>query len=62
MYKKRYDLKELDKVIKEEIGKGREFIELEELLFGISFEPLDVNMFYIKNVKHRLRYEREIRN
>lgn len=61
MYKKRYNLKELQKIIKE-LQKSYNYVDLEKLLFEIGYDPLDVNMFYIKEIKHRVRYERETNN
>jgi hypothetical protein len=58
-YKKRYNLKELEKIIKELIENGRSYMDFGDLLFEIDFDPLDVNMFWVKNIKFRVRYERE---
>lgn len=58
-YKKRYNLKELGKIIQEQIEKGRSYMDIEELLFEIFYDPLDVNMFWTKNIKFRVRYDRE---
>ena len=58
-YKKRYNLKELKKTIQEQIEKGRVYMDFEDLLFEIFYDPLDVNMFWVKNIKFRLRYDRE---
>jgi hypothetical protein len=57
-YKKRYNLKELQKIIKT-LQERKKFMDLEDLLFEIGYDPLDVNIFYVKNIKHRIRYERE---
>jgi len=58
MDNKRYNLKKLQ----EEIGlliteKNKKFMSFEELLFEIGFDTQDVNKFYIKHIKHRIRYE-----
>ena len=58
-YKKRYNLIELQEIINQLIEQGIRFIEFEQLLIEIGFDPLDINLFYITNIKHRLRYERE---
>ena len=42
-YKKRYNLKELEKIIQEQIKKGRKYMDLEDLLFEIGYDFLDVN-------------------
>lgn len=41
--------------------KKKIFIDFEDLFYEIGFDPLDINEFYTKNIKHRLRYEREVR-
>jgi hypothetical protein len=58
-YLKRYNLKELQKTLNQLIEKNIKFINIDDLLFEIDFDPLDINTFYIKYIKHRLRYERE---
>ena len=60
-YKKRYNLKELEKIIQGQLKKGRKYMDLEDLLFEIEYDMLDVNMFYVTQVKHRIRYEREVK-
>ena len=57
MYSKRYNLKSLAEEINNLIKDGNKFIEIETLLFAIGFDMKDVNIFYIKHVKHRMRYE-----
>lgn len=57
-YSKRYNLKTLSEQIDELILSGNEFIELEDLLFEIGFDLLDINKFFTKHVKHRMRYDR----
>jgi hypothetical protein len=59
MYKKRYSLEEIKKVINEQIKQGKKFLNIEGLLTEIGFDVLDINEFYIKNVRHHFRYERE---
>ena len=59
-YKKRYNLKELKKIIRE-LQKSYNYVDLEKLLFEIGYDPLDVNLFYVTQIKHRIRYERESR-
>lgn len=58
-YKKRYNLKKIQKTIQKQIEKGRKYIDFEGLLFEIFYDPLDVNMFWVKNIKFRIRYDRE---
>lgn len=57
MESKRYNLKTLIDEINELILSGKKFVELEDLLFEIGFDMKDVNKFYVKHVKHRMRYE-----
>ena len=57
MDNKRYNLKTLSEQINELILSGRQFIETEDLLFEIGFDMKDINKFYVKHVKHRIRYE-----
>jgi hypothetical protein len=57
MYNKRYNLKTLSEKINELISSGKQFIEIEDLLFEIGFDMKDINKFYVKHVKHRMRYE-----
>lgn len=59
MYNKRYNLKTLLDHINELIASDKKFIELEELLFEIGFDMKDINKFYIKHVKHRIRYDKD---
>lgn len=56
-YSKRYNLETLSDEINELIKSGRKFVEIEDLLFAIGFELKDINKFYVKHVKHRMRYE-----
>ncbi|MHB8278702.1 MAG: hypothetical protein ACYDIA_13760 [Candidatus Humimicrobiaceae bacterium] len=57
MDNKRYNLKTLSEQINELILSGRQFVEIEDLLFLIGFDMKDINKFYVKHVKHRMRYE-----
>ncbi len=59
MYKKRYNLKALVAIINRQIEHGRKYMDFEDLLVEIGFDILDINEFYIRNVKHHFRYERE---
>jgi hypothetical protein len=59
MYKKRYSLEEIEKVINGQIEQGKRFLNIEGLLIEIGFDVLDINEFYIKNIRHHFRYERE---
>jgi len=59
MYKKKYNLQELKKVIDKLISEDKKFIDITNLMFAVGYDPLDVNEFYIKFVKHRMRYERD---
>ena len=60
MYKKRYNLREIIEIFEEQIKKGRKYMDIESLLFEIFYDPLDINMFWVKNVKFRVRYDREV--
>jgi len=57
MYSKRYNLKTLIDEIDDLIGAGRKFVDIEDLLFEIGFDMKDINKFYVKHIKHRMRYE-----
>lgn len=57
MDNKRYNLNKIKEQIDELILSGKKFVELEDLLFEIGFDMKDINKFYIKHVKHRMRYE-----
>jgi hypothetical protein len=59
VYRKFYNLNELKKIIQKLLNDGRKKMDLEDLLFEIGYDPLDANEFHIKNIKHRIRYERE---
>jgi hypothetical protein len=59
MYKKYYDLKELKDTIAGLTLKGRHKINLEQLLNEIGCDTLDFQEYYVKNIKHIIRYERE---
>jgi hypothetical protein len=59
MYKKRYNLLEVQKVINGLIKEDRKFIDIEDLLIEIGFDTLDIQEFFIKNIKHRIRYDRD---
>jgi hypothetical protein len=59
MYKKRYNLLEVQKVINTLIKEDKKFIDLENLLIEIGFDTLDIHEFFIKNIKHRIRYDRD---
>ena len=59
IYNKRYNLKELQQIINDLLAKNHIYLSIEELLNEIGFDPLDINKFYVANIKHRIRYERE---
>jgi hypothetical protein len=59
MYHKRYNLNELIKTIEGFKKEGRKFVDLEKLLMDIGCDPLDFNEFYITNIRHRVRYNRD---
>lgn len=59
MYKKKYKLEELKDVINKLIKEDKKFISLAQLMFAVGYDPLDVNIFYTKFIKHRIRYERD---
>jgi hypothetical protein len=59
MYQKRYNLKELQRVITGLLESGRKFLTIEDLLMEIGCDILDINEYYIKKVRHHIRYERE---
>ena len=59
MYKKRYNLKATVEIINKQIERGRKYMDFEDLLIEIGFDILDINEFYIRNVRHHFRYERE---
>lgn len=54
MYSKRYNKKKLLEII----GKSdKKTFDIEELLFEIGFDMKDMNKFYIRHIKHRIRYK-----
>jgi hypothetical protein len=55
-----YNLKELEEKIKELKDTGRQKISLEDLFFNIGFDLMDFNKFWIKDVKHRIRYNKSL--
>lgn len=57
-YSKRYNLTEIKEIINKLIEDGKKNIDIEDLLIEIGFNPLDIQKFYIKNIKHRIRYEK----
>lgn len=59
MYKKKYKLDKLKDAIEELIKEDKKFISLAQLMFAVGYDPLDVNMFYTKFIKHRVRYDRD---
>ena len=59
MYKKRYTAQDLKRAIDRLIEEDKKFIDLTQLMFVVGYDPLDVNEFYTKFVKHRIRYERD---
>lgn len=61
MYKKYYNIEDIEKVMQGLKSSGKKKIHLEQLLEAIGCDNLDVQEFYIKNVKHHIRYEREKR-
>jgi len=55
MYSKRYNKKKLLEII----GKSdKKTFDIEDLLFEVGFTIKDMNKFYIKHIKHRIRYEK----
>ncbi len=59
MYHKKYNLNELIKEVEVLKNEGRRFVDLEQLLMVIGFDSLDFNEFYITNIRHRIRYDRD---
>ena len=59
MYRKRYNLETLKQTINDIIEEeGKFYLTLGQLLNEIGYDLLDVNEFYIKNVKHVMRYNK----
>lgn len=59
MYRKKYDIKKITESLKEfAVKKDKNSMSLEELLETTGYDLLDVNEFYIKNVKHVMRYDK----
>lgn len=56
MYSKRYNKKQLLEIIEKSNKKS---FNIEDLLFEIDFTIKDVNKFYVKHIKHRIRYEKD---
>jgi len=59
MYKKYYNLKEVNEIIENLIRQGKKKLNFEKLIDEIGCDIRDINEYYIKEVKHRLRYEKE---
>lgn len=59
MYHRRYKLENIVEDLEEIFKTGKTNIDVEDLLFGIGFDMRDLNSFFTKHIKHRLRYEKD---
>lgn len=59
LYKKRYSIKNLKNIFAELSTSNRTYLSISEILDEIQYDPLDIQEFFIKNIKHRFRYERK---
>ncbi len=52
-----YNIKEIIQRLEELVEeKDKKFISFEGLMFTIGYNPINVNLFYTKWVKHRVKY------
>ena len=56
IYKRKYKVTELIEKLQ---GLEKSTLNLWELLILVGFNLIDVSHFYINEVKHRIRYERD---
>jgi hypothetical protein len=55
-YKKTYKVSETLKKLQEAKEDGTLTFNIETLLDLLGYDPLDVNLYYVKNIKHSIRY------
>jgi len=56
IYKKKYNIQKLIKILQE---LKEPTLDIDEILTLIGFDPIDVNNFYINNIRGRFRYDKD---
>lgn len=60
MYKKRYNINTLKEIFLSISKDNRSYLSISEILDLIGYEPLDIQEYFIKNIKHKFRYDKNI--